>query len=174
MHKVKGIWVLLRTAQTTQGISGPGTDDHVYVGIIGRHGGSEFPLDVRDFDDFEAGTSVKYWFGDVWEGTALTDAKRPYEADGENHPYRRNIDLEGVDYVYIRKHSTRGSDKDDSWRLEAAALQLYADTSPVKRSFVKPEPIWLGNEYGHTVYLWEISYGDRVAAADPLTAMMQP
>ena len=104
MALIEGIFVRLQT----QNVRWAGTDDHIYVGIVGTGGGGEFPLDVHGFDDFERGGDVKYWFGDVWDGLLLRGAKNPHlshdgTSEGWNDPGRRRIDLDKVDFVYLRK-----------------------------------------------------------------------
>lgn len=151
MANIKGILVRLKTENE----GGAGTDDHIYVGVVGKQGGSEFPLDVRGFNDFEKGTDVKYWYGDVWEGGVLAGAVRPYAAGGWNDPEYRYIDLDAVDYVYLRKHSHKGGDEDDAWKLDFVEVTLYGASSPDKRTFSKSADLWLANEYGLQVYLKE-------------------
>ena len=151
MADIKGILVELKTKSG----GGAGTDDHIYVGVFGKGGGSEFPLDVRGFNDFEAGANVKYWFGDVWEGGVLTGAKRPYEAGSWNDPELRYIDLDMVDYVYLRKHSHKGGDEDDAWKMDKVEVTLYGSSSPQKRTFHKTGDLWLANENGLQVWLKE-------------------
>lgn len=163
---LKGIYTRLKTRGW-----GPaaGTNERIYAGIIGKQGGSEFPVWVSDYDDYEHGTDVEYVFGDVWEGDKASgsNVKHPALSDGANDPERRYIDLSSVDYVYLRKHSYEGgspgggtvSGKDDFWGMDEAEVILYADKndSPNKRIFQKWGNIALGNEYGLTVFLPERS-----------------
>lgn len=150
MADIKGMFVSLKTDSSRHS----GTDDHIYVGVFGTGGGSEFPLDVRGFNDFESGT-VNYWFGDVWEGAILDGAKNPYEAFGKNDPEGREIDLDGIDYVYLRKHSHSGGDDDDAWKMDEVEVRLYGSGAPDKRTFRKTGDIWLSNETGLQVWLTE-------------------
>lgn len=150
MTALKGMLVRLKTKNER----GAGTDDHIYVGVIGTGGGGEFPLDVPGFNDFESGTDIKYWFGDVWEGQALSGAKNPFEAHRWNDPESRNIDMDKIEYVYIRKHSHKGGIDDDAWKMDEVEVTLFGP-SPVKRSFIKTSDIWLANEYGLQVWLRE-------------------
>ena len=53
MADIKGIFVELETKS-----DGGGTSDHIYVGVFGKGGGSEFHLNVSSFNDFEAGTNI--------------------------------------------------------------------------------------------------------------------
>ena len=154
MAHIRGIVVNLTTG--TGGYAG--TDDHIYVGIFGKDGGREFPLDVEGFDDFEAGTSVTYWLGTVWEGTALSGARKPYESEslGWNDPYRHHFDLDDVDYVYLRKGGATSGRSDDYYGLDQVEVILYG-ASPNKRTFSYPwgNNIRLGNEYGRQVFIPE-------------------
>ena len=156
MTPIEGIVVLLRT----QNAQWAGTDDHIYVGIVGTGGGGEFPLDVHGFDDFERGEKVTYWFGDVWEGHLLTAAKNPHLSQdqtsaGWNDPGRRGIDLDKVDFVYLRKESHWAGDEDDRWGMEDVDVILYGPAHPLSRTFRKTGDIWLANEAGLEVYLKE-------------------
>ena len=151
MTNIKGIAIELKTAAGEH----TGTDDQIYVGVFGRGGGSEFPLDVRGFNDFEPGTSVKYWLGDVWEGSVLTGAKRPYAAGSSNDPEARSIDLDLVDYVYLRKYGHEGADADDKWLMDNVEVTLYGPSSPQKRTFHKTGDVALATENGLQVWLKE-------------------
>lgn len=153
MAEIKGMWVELKTASGKY----TGTDEALYVGVFGKGGGSEFPLDVVGFNDFEPGTNIKYWFGDVWEGAILAGAKRPYEAGGWNDPEFRDIDLDQVDYIYLRKHSYKGGREDDAWKMDRVEVRLYGEVSPAKRTFRKTGDLWLANENGLQVWLTEMS-----------------
>ena len=121
-------------------VTGRGTDDRVYLGVVGTGGGSEFPLDVPGVDDFEYGSDVTYWFGEVWDGAELTEASRAREGDGENDPRSRFIDLDLVRYVYVRKHKhidALGS-SGGVWILDECTITLYG-ASPLSRVFSAPD-----------------------------------
>ncbi|UCE74632.1 MAG: hypothetical protein JSV56_02735 [Methanomassiliicoccales archaeon] len=150
MTALKGILVRLKTKKE----SGAGTDDHIYIGIVGSGGGGEFPLDVIGFKNFQEGSKVKYWFGDVWEGIALKEAKNPFQANRWNNPSYRHIDLDKVDYVYLRKHSHKGGIDDDAWKMESVQVTLYGP-KPKKRTYYLRGDLWLANEYGLQVWLEE-------------------
>ncbi len=151
MGVIKGMVVRLRGSS----YNWAGTDDQLYVGVVGRGGGREFPMDVHGFDDFEQGTDVKYWLGTVWEGGALTGAKKPWQSEppgGWNTPEYDAVDIQKVDYVYLRKQSV---DKDDdAYSLDEVEVTLYSD-SPVKRRFFHNRQVGLANEYGQRIWLRE-------------------
>ena len=152
MADIQGMIVKLKTKNH----NGAGTDEHIYVGVFGKDGGSEFALDTAGFNDFEQGSDVKYWLGDVWDGAALTGAKEPYGSANWNHPKKRYIDLEKVDYVYLRKAADKSKGhEDDAWKMDSVEVTLYGSRSPIKRVFHKTGDIWLANEYGLQVWLKE-------------------
>ncbi len=152
MSRMRGIFVRLKTKSE----SGAGTDDHIYVGVVGSSGGREFPLDVRKFDDFESGTDVKYWFGTVWDGTVLVGAKKPYRSEpgDRNDPNWFRTELHGVESVYIRKQGDRSTEGDDAYKLDEVEVTLYG-ASPDRRIFSTANDLWFGNEYGHQAWLTE-------------------
>ena len=59
MAELTGIAATLTTAATENA----GTDDHLYIGVIGTGGGREFPLDYPRFDDFEIEQPITYKLG---------------------------------------------------------------------------------------------------------------
>src|SRR5439155_3342187 len=59
MADVEGIVVELETGNQ----SWAGTDDQLFVGVVGTQGGREFNLNVSGFNDFEPGTKVNYKIG---------------------------------------------------------------------------------------------------------------
>ena len=63
MAELTGIRVTLTTAATENA----GTDDHLYIGVVGTGGGREFPLDDPDWDDFEIEEPIRYKLGAPWE-----------------------------------------------------------------------------------------------------------
>lgn len=158
MSHIRGLVVRLKTENR----SWAGTDDHIYLGIVGKGGGREFPLDVNGFDDFEEGTDIKYWLGTVWDGAALTGAKKPNQSQPDsgrwNDPAVDNINLNQVDYVYLRKGGTRQSDNDDAYMMDEVEATLYG-SSPNKRTFRSTVDIGLANEYGLQVWLQETAVG---------------
>ncbi|UCE73028.1 MAG: hypothetical protein JSV56_08285 [Methanomassiliicoccales archaeon] len=150
MTALKGMLVRLKTKAEPSA----GTDDHIYIGVMGSGGGGEFPLDVPGFDDFKEGSDIKYWFGDIWEGVALKNAKNPFQAHKWNDPKYRNIEMDKIEYVYLRKHSHRGGSDDDAWKMESVEVTLYGP-KPIKRIFHKVGDVWLANEFGLQVWLKE-------------------
>ncbi len=166
MSGVKGLVVRLKTASIRKWA---GTDDPIYIGVVGKGGGREFALDVEGFNDFEKGTDVKYWFGTVWEGDVLVGAKKPYHSDADadtrrwNMPSHDDIELDLVDYVYLRKASFLKDRQDDRYLLNEVEVTLYA-SSPSKRTF-RRTTIALANEFGLQVWLPELDRSVDLATA---------
>lgn len=149
MSELDGIFVSLETG--TQWWSG--TDDHLYLGIGGTVGGREFALNVDDFDDFEAGSTVTYSIG--------SEARR----FGGREPETASDELEStmicqpnVTHVYLRKQGDRTYEGDDAWELSNVFVYLLAAPAPT-RVFVSTGPAVLGNEYGLKVWLGETGHG---------------
>ena len=152
MSHVRGILVRLKTKSQ----SGAGTDDHIYIGVVGSGGGREFPLDVRGFNDFREDQDITYWFGSVWDEAALEGVKRPYRSEpGErNDPDWFRIELDQLQTVYVRKQGDRSVQGDDAFKMDEVEVTLYG-VSPEKRTFGTSNDLWLGNEYGHQAWLPE-------------------
>ena len=150
MRYLRGLVVKLKTGSARWA----GTDDPLYLGLSGTEGGREFPLDVRYFDDAERHSEVKYALGAVWDEHALAGAKRPKMSDTDwNDPKLFWVGIDGVDRVYLRKHA--GGRRDDAYQLDALEVLLYGDEG-VKRRFGTTTAIWLGLQYGLTVWIPEI------------------
>jgi len=152
LDTLRGIVVRLSTGSSKHA----GTDDALYVGVSGTQGGREFPLDVRWFDDFERRSRVKYALGEVWEGDALEGARQPGMSQSSwNDPKLFYIGFEAIDRVYLRKQGGARRATDDAYELDEVEVILYGE-SPQKRVFRCNTGIWLGVEYGLTVWVPEV------------------
>jgi hypothetical protein len=135
-----------------------GTDDEIYIGMWGNSGGREFPLSSSDHEDFERGADDLYVLGaDPGFGFIKSDRSAPGEA---NDPALVPIDLESIQYVYVRKQAYGKQDEDDAWRLKTVIVLLYdVDTLPLPRSRLffldVRKGMWFGNEHGHQAWLTE-------------------
>lgn len=154
MSHIRGMVVNLKTA----GGANDGTDDKIYIGVVGTDGGREFPLDTSGFNDFEKGSDVTYALGTVWDGTAISDpdVKNPRFSSGTdfNSPRRYRIELNDVTHVYIRKGSTRKGDDDDRYEFDAVEVTLYG-ANPQSRTFGTRTNMRLANEHGLQIWLPE-------------------
>jgi hypothetical protein len=181
MPQLTGMFVTLTTSsETTPG--DPGTEDNIYIGVVGKGGGREFPLASPD-KDFAEGTTQNFGLGQIWEpipfGTIVSipfgvqnpsipvDPKKP----PNNDPTLVPLDVAMVDYVYLRKTGTTrggttyegGDEGDDAFRLQNATVKLYGPASPSKRVFTfstnptneQPPSVWIGTEFGLVIYLIE-------------------
>jgi len=145
MSILNGIFVSL----TTAGQWWAGTNDHLYIGIVGTVGGREFALNVDGFDDFEEGTVVPYSIG---PGAAVFGGQIPETAPDALAEIK--ICQPNVTHVYLRKQGDRTHKGDDAWRLSSAFVYLIASPAPT-RVFVSTGSATLANEYGLQVWLAE-------------------
>jgi hypothetical protein len=140
------------------------TDDEIYIGMWGSAGGREFPLSSKDHEDFESGASDLYVLGaDPGFGFIRSDRSKPGEA---NDPALVPIDLDSIQYVYVRKQAYGQEQDDNGWRLETVWVLLYdADFFPLPRSrqffLDAPKGLWFGNEHGHQAWLSETRAAPR-------------
>lgn len=133
-----------------------GTDDPLYIGVMGTGGGREFPLDVKWFDDFERRSRVKYLLGEVWDEEAAAGARQPQKSRSDwNDPTLFYIEFEKIDRVYLRKHAGRRRTDDDAYEMDEISVTLYGE-SPKRRAFHSGTVIWLGLEYGMQVWIPEV------------------
>ena len=154
MSHLRGMVVNLKTL----GGGTDGTDDHIYIGVVGTGGGREFPLDVSGFNDFEEGSDVTYALGTVWDGVAISapGVKNPRFSGGTdwNSPRRYRIELNDVTHVYIRKGGTRKGDDDDRYAFDEVEVTLYG-FNPQSRTFGTTRNMRLANEHGLQIWLPE-------------------
>jgi len=154
---LQGIAVTLTTATAP---ADAGTGNELYIGIVGTGGGREFPLDSPS-DDFNTGEVEKFALGVIWEGGFLTGStKFPNlsEPGQFNDPAQIPLDIDQVNFVYLRKQGDIDQDNvDDAYRLKALRVVLYGE-SPSKRTFQFDNgghSLWLATENGHVAYLKE-------------------
>ena len=73
MPDIEGIVVELETGSQ----SWAGTNDQLFVGIVGTGGGREFNLNVSNFNDFEANSKVNYQIGKEFALSLSGPEKKP-------------------------------------------------------------------------------------------------
>jgi hypothetical protein len=140
-----------------------GTDDEIYIGLWGSAGGREFPLSSKDHEDFERGAQDFYVIG-VDPGFGFPLIRSDRSAPGEaNDPALVPIDLDSIQYVYVRKQAYGTQEDDDAWRLDSVIVLLYdEDTLPLTRSrlfsLFARKGMWFGNEHGHQAWLSEARF----------------
>ena len=89
-----------------------GTDDEIYLGMWGTGGGREFPLSSANHDDFERNADDFYILG-VDPGFGFPMHRSERSAPGQdNDPALLPIDINSIQYVYLRKQAY-GQDQDD-------------------------------------------------------------
>ncbi len=152
MTHLRGMIVRIRTENQAWA----GTDDPLYIGVYGKGGGREFNLDVANYNDFERGDDDRYLLGTVWDGTVIPGTMNPKSSTpgGRNNPAWHRINLDLVDYVYIRKAGSKSTSGDDAFKFDLVEVTLYGQ-NPESRTFSQSEDLWLANEYGQISYLIE-------------------
>jgi hypothetical protein len=156
MSHLLGMVVTLTTASGGLNL---GTDDHIYIGVVGTDGGREFPLDTVGFNDWEAGTTITYVLGSVWAAVPANHKEPKYSQPGErNDPAVFRTELGNVDHVYIRKQGDRTKDGDDAYTFTFIEVKLYAGQffAPNLRTFSTSYELRLGNQFGHQAWLPEV------------------
>ncbi|HEX6255018.1 MAG TPA: hypothetical protein VFZ70_04330 [Euzebyales bacterium] len=165
MAHIEVIHVTVRTAAVPQSAA---TDDTLYVGVEGTDGGREFPLNVAGFDGFEPGTQIRYLLGreeDAVGSLPPVDftVDKSEKPDQRNHPSYYRIELHDVTGVYLRKQGDLSHAGDDAYQLDQIEVQLHSPNTNQIRTFRNThnvgnfggDDIFLGNEYGHQVWLRE-------------------
>lgn len=153
---VTKILIRLTTLESTNASSG--TSDPLYLGVITKYGGREFPLRYVKAG-LKIGSNETVEFG--INNPDLPTGKQIYNSnvDGFN-----NIDvypLNIVERVYLRKEPiSPGADNDDAVGIYYVAAFITdsegqtVDWSNRNQSGGSgPSPFWLGNEFGQIVYL---------------------
>ncbi|MDQ3828848.1 MAG: hypothetical protein M3361_05970 [Candidatus Tectomicrobia bacterium] len=155
MTQLRGMAVTLTTAPDSEA----GTDDKLFIGVIGAGGGREFPLD-SPAEDFIEGKTEKFVLGSIWEGNVIdNETKFPLESQpGQNNdPAYMYVDMDLVNIVYLRKQESG-----QVYRLQGLEVRLYGPSAPSRKVFhflnttaaPKP-PLWMSLAYGNVVYLGE-------------------
>ena len=148
MSKLSGIFVSLTTASQWWA----GSNDHLYLGVVGTVGGREFALNVDGFDDFEEGSVVTYSIG---PDAVVFGGKTPETAP--DSLAEMTICQPNITHLYIRKQGDRTYEGDDAWRLSYVFVYLIASGNPT-RVFVSTGPATLSNESGLQVWLAETGH----------------
>lgn len=147
MPDVEGIVVELETGSQTWA----GTDDHLFLGVVGTEGGREFNLNVSGFNDYEPGTKVNYELGEEFAFDAAGPEKTPIKAPAALTS-GSSIEQTAVTHVYLRKHGVGSPSADDAWRLQSARVWLFAGGTPT-RVFSSRGSLTLSIENGLQIWL---------------------
>lgn len=154
MASISGLVVNLVTFDSEDA----GTDDEIFIGMWGNAGGREFPLSSSGHDDFERDADDLYVLGaDPGFGFRQSDRSGPGEA---NDPALLPVELDSIQYVYVRKQAYGRKEDDNAWRLSSVIVLLYdAIVLPLPRSRLfslsTRAGMWFGNEHGHQAWLTE-------------------
>lgn len=158
MVQLTGMQVILNTSSSNEA----GTDSHIYIGVIGKGGGREFAL-ASPKEDFVTGDQEQFALGFIYEPVINGDTKFPKlsQPGKNNDPAFYPLDMDRVDYVYLRKQGNETEEDDDAYRLKDVKVVLYGPAAPSKKTFVSVinDPLWIANEHGHVIYLQETREG---------------
>ena len=152
MSNLVGILVKLDIS----GAAGSGTDDPIYLGVMGSRGGREFPLKRSGKNEWEAGSKTRYVIGTVPTDDIPQDAAvaTRTESGKRNSPDRSDIDAEVIETVYLRKREGVSSITDDAVSILRAEAIIYDAGGTKQRWYLDSElGIWLGTQYGSQVAL---------------------
>jgi hypothetical protein len=172
---ISGILVELKTFNSEDA----GTDDEIYIGLRVTAGGREFPLSAKNHKNFDRGVDDFYVIG-VDPGFGFRLIRSDRSAPGQaNDPALVPIDLNTIQYVYVRKQAYGTEGDDDAWRLDSVIVLVYADdavplTGSRLFSLFAPKGMWFGNEHGHQAWLAESRRAGVRAFLNRLAPKSQP
>jgi hypothetical protein len=155
---------------TTTNKGNAGTDDEIYIGMWGRAGGREFSLSSSAIKNFKQGSDPIYELGISlnWGFPPVRSASS--EPGHENDPALIPIELDGIEYVYVRKQAYGTGGDDDAWQADSVVVMVYdTDNLPFRPTQLRmfgldadPQGLWFGNEFGHQAWLTEAASDSRV------------
>ena len=159
MGQIFGLTVRLEVMRA----EGAGTNDQLYVGLLGTEGGREFALGSSR-NDFEAGSHWSYVLG---LPEPLPSVNVPMIRSNDSRPGARNdpgqffMTVEGVQSVYLRKQAYGTGGDDDAVNLRSVTVwvrdhddAVFAGRQFFARGIAEADAgLWLANEYGHQVWL---------------------
>ncbi|MEZ5381208.1 MAG: hypothetical protein R2754_05365 [Microthrixaceae bacterium] len=134
-----------------------GTSDRLYLGVVtARHGGQEWNLAKEAAGhSFSSNASHHFRIGRYSGAKPSTQVRHgtisvPIDTQSDN---RRPL-------VYLRKHGIMDAELDNAARLERIHVQLRSDPSDDPsvgstsvEGYALLKPVWLGIEYGLTVWI---------------------
>ena len=138
-----------------------GTADNLYVGVITKTGGREFPLRYqRGGLKINAGQTLEFGVN----ANDLPAEKQIFESTGNGRNSIETFPLSQVESVYLRKAAANASfDRDDAVGIEYVGVfitevtggeEVLMDWNNRNRPDSSgPSPFWLGSEFGQTLYL---------------------
>jgi len=155
---IKGIYVEIKVGPVGYAPS----NDPMYIGIYGKNGGREFALDAENYEEFDSPNKiVKLQIGDFCcEKDGVLQVRHSDPAGGSNTPINYPLELEDIEYVYLRKYQ-RALEVDKNAVLHDDLLELaYAkvllcDTNGDVRLFEKNQKMFFAYESGLQHWLEE-------------------
>lgn len=155
---VTKIFIRLQTLAPKQDVE---TTDNLYVGVITKTGGREFPLRYQR-GGLKIGPGQTLEFG--VNANDLPPEKQIFESTGNGRNSIETYPLSQVESVYLRKAAANANyDRDDAVGIEYVGVfitevtggeEMIMDWNNRNRPDSSgPSPFWLGNEFGQTIYL---------------------
>ena len=130
---------------TTGSESWAGSDDPLYLGLVGTVGGREFFVDTASL---AASTTKTFRWGDA-----------SFPADVEKDSVGGTVICRpNLTHVYLRKHGLGSRRADNAWKLANAFVFIVSDESATTDVFVTTGPEQLSYETGLIVYLAQTAH----------------
>jgi len=110
------------------------TNDAVYVGVYGTQGGREFRIDVENFSEFATPNSLQtFSLGQICcrDGSELSVLLSTGKSI--NDPAAIPLDMDSVQFVYLRKEEHHTALSDDWLILDLAEVLLCDDSGSLRR-----------------------------------------
>jgi len=131
------------------------TVDALYLGVYGSQGGREFAVNLNDWEEFAPGNDV---MGVLGKHCHFTVDMNPKALDGggvggDNDPAVNPMDLDSVQFVYVKKMLGTAPSKDDRLRLSWA--EVFLCDGSTERMFAKRSRMGFGFEEGGKHWLRE-------------------
>ncbi len=130
--------------------------DPVYLGVYGKEtGGREFAIDVKGYKEFDKeGKVVRFALGSGCCPEKTDLQVKASTGGGHNDPEVDNIDLEDVEYVYLRKLLRDTEAADDRLVLSSIDVLMFDDKGSLRR-FKKDGELYFAHEAGVQHWLVE-------------------
>ncbi len=150
MSSISGISVKIQVGS----ISWAESDDRLYLGVFGKKGGREFSLDVTNYNEFDTVNKlVKFKIGDGC-CSDVNELLVNFSNGQCNTPITDQIDLNSIEFVYLRKEAKETESQDNCLQLKTADVKI-CDTSGNIRRFKKETLMYFGHECGLQHFLIE-------------------
>ena len=133
-----------------------GTKDPLYLGIFGKNGGQEFALEVNNYEEFDSPNKfIQFKLGDGCCSANMLQVQGSNDPGNCNNPKSFPLNLDSIEYVYLRKLHKLNAVEDDLLQL-ASARVLLCDVNGNIRKFEKDIKMVFAYECGLQYWLKEV------------------